>query len=190
MRLLKLIAPGFALATVLAASSAQATDVRQMNLEQLVNASETIMLGTIVGIEGTTVEVGGGTLPAVAYKVRVEEAFKGEFSEVKGVKVAEFKMVGSLKDALAGRHPIVDFPVLKTGNEYLLMVAPAGPTGLTSTMGLGQGLFNVTGSGASRVLLNGSNNVGLFNGMNVPYSGGGIGYLELAEMIRVIVGGN
>lgn len=190
MRVMKLASLGFALATVLAASPAQATDVRQMNLEQLVNASETVMLGTIVSIEGTTVQAGGGTLPAVSYKVRVEEAFKGDFAEVKGVKIAEFKMVGSLKDALAGRHPIVDFPVLKTGTEYLLMVAPAGPTGLTSTMGLGQGLFNVTGNGASRVLLNGANNVGLFNGMNVPYSGGGIGYAELSELIRGIVGGN
>jgi hypothetical protein len=162
----------------------------QMNLEQLVTQSERVFVGQVIDISETRVAAGGGELPAVTYRLRVSEAFKGDYQTVKGEQIAEVMMVGRLKDVLNGRHPITDFPVLKEGQEYLLFIARPGPTGLTSPMGFGQGAFNLTGADADRVALNLVNNAGLFSGMNVPNANGGaIRYSELAEMIRNIAEG-
>ncbi len=177
-------------AALLAFSSANAAITLQMNLEQLVTQSERVFVGEVIGISETRVSAGGGELPAVTYRIRVSETFKGSFETVKDETFTEVTMVGSLKDVIAGRHPITDFPVLREGTEYLLFVAQPGPTGLTATMGLGQGCFNFDGADADRVALNLVNNAGLFNGMSVPYaSNEPILYSELATLIHDIVGG-
>ena len=121
----------FAIA-LLAVTSAHSAITAQMNLEQLVMQSERVFVGQVIDISETRVEAGGGELPAVTYRLRVSEAFKGDYETIKGEQIAEVMMVGRLKDVLKGRHPITDFPVLKEGQEYLLFIAQAGPTGLTS----------------------------------------------------------
>lgn len=179
----------FALA-LLMLSSANATVTVQMNLEELVTQSERVFVGQVVDISESRVAFGGGELPAVTYRIRISEAFKGNYETVKGEQFTDVTMVGSLKDVMAGRHPITDFPVLSQGTEYLLFVAQSGPTGLTATMGLGQGCFNLNGSEDDRIALNFVNNTGLFNGMSVPYlSGVPIRYSKLAGLIHDIVGG-
>lgn len=179
----------FALA-LLTFSSANAAITLQMNLEQMVTQSERVFVGEVVSISETRVTAGGGELPAVTYRIRVSEAFKGDYETVKDEQFTEVTMVGSLKDIMAGTHPITDFPVLSQGTEYLLFVAQPGPTGLTSTMGLGQGCFNLSGTDADRIALNQVNNSGLFSGMSVPFaSDEPIRYSELADLITNIVGG-
>jgi len=172
---------------LLAVTAAHASMTAQMNLEQLVTKSERVFVGQVIDISETRVSAGGGELPAVVYRLRVSEAFKGNFETVKGEQVAEVMMVGRLKDILNGRHPITDFPVLAQGQEYLLFIAQPGPTGLTSPMGFGQGAFNLTGADTDRVAMNLVNNAGLFAGMQAPGHGfGPVRYSELAEMIRDI----
>ncbi|MDJ0908082.1 MAG: hypothetical protein QNI99_02745 [Woeseiaceae bacterium] len=179
----------FALA-LLTFSSANAAITLQMNLEQMVTYSERVFVGEVVEISETRVAAGGGELPAVTYRIRVTDTFKGDYETVKDEQFTEVTMVGSLKDVMAGRHPITDFPVLSVGTEYLLFVAEPGPTGLTATMGLGQGCFHLNGTDADRVAMNLVNNAGLFNGMTVPFSQGEpILYSELADLINDIVGG-
>ena len=170
--------------------SAHGAMVAQMNLEQMVTQSERIFLGTVIDVSEIRVSVGGGELPAVTYKIRVNDDFKGEFETVKGVKIAEVTMIGSLKNLADGHHPIAGFPMLKVGEEYLLMVAEPGPTGLTSTMGLGQGCFSFLGKGDDKLAINGANNVGLFRGMPqaVP-DGKPVPYTDLSNMIDDIAGG-
>ena len=179
----------FALA-FLTLSSANAAITLQMNLEQMVTHSERVFVGEVVDISETRVSAGGGELPAVTYRIRVSETFKGEYETVKDEQFTEVTMVGSLKDVMAGHHPITDFPVLSVGTEYLLFVAQPGPSGLTSTMGLGQGCFHLNGTDADRVAMNLVNNAGLFTGMSVPFSPNQtVRYSELADLIHDIVGG-
>jgi hypothetical protein len=160
--------PLLALASLLlAAPLAWGTTVMEMNLASLTERSEKIFRGTVLDVSETSVEAGGGTLQAVKYTIRVDETFKGSFPLVKGESVAEILMVGSLKQYHAGQPPIAGFPLLDIGSDYLLMVAPPGPVGLTTTMGLGQGAFAVYADPATRELmaLNGFNNASLFKGM-------------------------
>ena len=178
-------------AAAVAATPVYAAMVTQMNLEGLVNSSERVFVGEVVSITESRVTAGGGELPAVTYKFKVSESFKGEYTTIKGVRIAEVKMIGRLKDVMAGRHPIAGFPVLQSGEEYLLMVAPASPrTGLTAFMGLGQGCFHVTGKEDSKIAVNAANNAGLFNNMSTSLTGSdAISYARLSALIRTIVGG-
>ncbi|MEL7312330.1 MAG: hypothetical protein AAFN07_12510 [Pseudomonadota bacterium] len=191
MRALRRIATVVALALgVFGASALQASTVAQMNLEQMVTNSERVFVGTIIDVTESRRAVGGGEVPAITYKIRVSDTFKGEFQEIKGELYTEVTMLGSLKHLAAGRHPITDFPMLAVGGEYLLMVAPAGPIGLTATMGLGQGCFTLSGDETDKVALNGANNIGLFAGMQVGFTGGEpISYGALSDLINNIVGG-
>ena len=176
--------------TVLGGPPLYAAIAAQMNLEQLVSGADRVFTGRVVGMSESRVQTGGGELPAVTYRLQVDDTFKGQFEEIKGVKFAEVTMLGSIKHVKSGRHPIADFPLLREGNEYLLMIAPAGPSGLTATMGLGQGCFVVSRGPDGKAALNGANNVGLFAGMNVRLQDGTAApYDELASTIRGIVGG-
>ncbi len=174
----------------LCTSTAHAAITAQMNLEQLVTQSERVFVGRVVSITESQVTMGGGELPAVTYRLAVSETFKGEYEEIKGERFTDVTMIGTLKHVLTGTHPITDFPVLAEGTEYLLFIAPAGPTGMTATMGLGQGCFHVSGSDDDKVALNLANNSGLFSGMNVGFADGeAVPYNALADMIRSIAGG-
>ena len=175
---------------VLGASTLNAAIVAQMNLEEMVARADRVFTGEVLGVSEGRVAAGGGEVPTVTYRLKVIEAFKGEFDNSKGESIAEVTMVGTLKQILSGRHPITDFPILVQGGEYLLLVAPAGPTGLTTTMGLGQGAFAVTNAGNVKQALNGASNVGLFDGMDTRMQGGvPADYNELAREIRGLVGG-
>ena len=191
MRMLKrsavLISLLFAGLTV---SAANATTTVQMNLAQLVDNSERIFVGTVVQVTESRKAIGGGEVPAVTYRLKVGDTFKGTYEEIKGEKFADVTMIGTLKDVASGTHPIIDFPLLSVGTEYLLMVAPAGPIGLTTTMGLGQGCFDVNGTESDKVLINGAYNRGLFANMNVGIADGQpISYGVLSSMITELVGG-
>ncbi len=175
---------------LLCASAVNAAITAQMNLEQLVTQSERVFVGRVISISESRVAMGGGELPAVTYRLAVSDTFKGDFEEIKGERFTEVTTIGSLKQVLTGNHPIADFPVLEKGTEYLLFIAPEGPTGMTATMGLGQGCFHIPGSDDAKVALNLANNTGLFSGMNTGFADGeAVPYADLAEMIQNIVGG-
>lgn len=191
MRALRFIAAFIAVSfAALTASTVNAATAMQMNLAQMINGSDKVFVGTVIDVTESRVQGGGGELPAITYKFQVDDTFKGDFEEIKGVKYTEVTMIGRIKNIKERKHPITDFPLLYEGEQYLLVVAPAGPIGLTTTMGLGQGSFTLTGGSDSKVALNGANNVGLFSGMNVGFPDGvAISYNDLAALIRDIVGG-
>ena len=175
---------------MLGGNTLHAAIAAQMNLEQLVTEADRVFLGTVIDMSESRVEFGGGQLPAVTYRLQVNDTFKGRFEEIKGKKFTEVTMLGSIKHVKSGSHPISDFPLLREGTVYRLMIAPAGPTGLTAPMGLGQGCFVVSGEAGGKAAMNGAHNAGLFAGMNVSTSdGAAVPYDELAAAIRGIVGG-
>jgi hypothetical protein len=145
-----------------------------------------IVRGSIIEVSQTQVAVGGGELPALHYKVEVDEAFKGNVPYVKGVPIAEFKVIGTLKKLEANEPVIAGWPELRVGQDYLLFVAPPGPTGLTVTMGVGQGCFAISSSTRGETAVNGAGNVGLFEGMaaNGMPRRGPVAYRDLAERVR------
>ena len=181
MRRIRLSTVSLALALATFASAPlQATTVLQMNLDQLTDGAQTIVRGAVVEVKETTVQAGGGQLPALRYRVEVSEVFKGDVPVVKEIQMLEFMMMGKTKAALPG------LPVLSAGNEYLLFVAPAGPVGLTSTMGLSQGYFSFVKSTDAEMIVNGADNVGLFRDMDsaaLP-SKGPVAYSDVARLIR------
>ncbi|MEO0574001.1 MAG: hypothetical protein AAF004_00970 [Pseudomonadota bacterium] len=191
MRLRNRIAAFVSLAlAVFSVSSLNASTTLQMNLAQMVTNSDRVFVGTVVQITESTKQVGGGQIPAVTYRLKVGDAFKGTYDEIKGEKYADVTMIGSLKILASGHHPITDFPMMSVGNEYLLMVAPDGPVGLTTTMGLGQGCFSISDGVSDKVALNGANNVGLFSNMNLGFADGvAVSYSELSSLISDLVGG-
>ena len=188
MRLLKLMRMLLPLALLLGLSSQLiATTVLEMNLAALTEGADMIFRGTVLDVSETSVQAGGGTIKAIKYTIVVDEAFKGEFPLVKEQKIAEIKMVGSLKQYHKGVRPIPGFPLLKIGSDYLLMVAPAGPVGLTSTMGLGQGAFSIIHDPNTKeeMALNDFNNASLFKGMaGLPQEPGAVTYTVLVEAIN------
>lgn len=177
-----------------------ATNVLQMNLQEMVDRSERIFRGTVLDAREGTVTAGGGELPIVTYRIRVDEALKGTFEEVKGMQIAEVKMLGKLKpssstSAVKAVSAIPDLPRLEVGKEYLLLTTPRSAIGLSTTVGLGQGLFTISGKEGQEVAVNANHNYGLFLDMPGGPTTGGPGepgralpYENLATIIRDLAG--
>lgn len=201
MHRVKSFATLMAAATLAVCLPLSAATVVQLNLEQMVDRSDKIFRGTVLDAREGTVDAGGGKLPVVTYRIRVDEELKGTFQEVKGVRIAEIRMLGKLKPAAPSNgvvaiSPLSDLPRLQVGQDYLLLVTPQSSIGLSSTVGLGQGRFELKGKPGQEVAVNENQNRGLFRGMGptgpgggaVPQGGGPLPYSALASLIRNIVG--
>lgn len=174
-----------------------ATTVLQMNLEQMVDRADKIFRGTVMDIREGTIQVGGGELPVVTYRLRVDESFKGTFTEVKGIRVAEVKMLGKLKpqstSPVRSGSIIPELPRLQVGQDYLLLTTAPSAVGLSTTIGLGQGRFELQGKPGQEVAVNDNRNLGLFRDMDTgdaksaAQPEGPVPYATLATIIRDIV---
>lgn len=175
------------------ATTAGATTLLQMNLEQLTGRAARIFRGTVLSVQHGSLNVGGGTLPTVTYRIRVDEAFKGDFPPIKGdLRVVEIRMVTELKSSSGGAARRVsllrDLPQLEVGRNYLLFATQPSSAGLSTTVGFGQGTFNIQGVGKDETAVNQVQNLELFRG--TPTGGasrGPVQYAELASRIRALV---
>jgi hypothetical protein len=201
-----LFALGVFIAAIGVSTNTYATSVMQMNLTQLCDRAEQIFSGTVMAISADSVSAGGGEIPVLRYRVRVDDIFKGQFPEEKGMRYAEFTMIGTLQQLKS--RPDNLLPTLQQGKQYLLMLAPTGPVGITSTVGLIQGTFSLAINSEKQMMaVNGANNVGLFAGMNAAnnnstlaranaasnltnHERGAVPYSALAELIRHAVEAN
>lgn len=170
--------------------AAWATTVRQMNLNVLTDNSELIFRGTVLSVRPGTVKVGGSELPTTTYTFEVSETFKGDVTAEKDQRrYVAITMVGSVKGPEQNGDVMRfdrfrDVPRLEKGAEYLLFTTAQSQYGLSVTVGLAQGCFDITGGMA----LNRAGNQGLFSG--TAYGGpanGPIAYNELADRIRATV---
>lgn len=180
---------------LLAGQAMEAATVRQFNLEQMVDRADRIFRGTVLEAKEGTVQAGGGELPIVTYRIRVDEALKGEFQELKGQTIAEVRMIGKLDSSrAAAQRRLSTMPVLlrlEVGQDYLLLTTPPSAIGLSTTVGVGQGSFRLFGKPGQETAVNAYNNQGLFTGMSraaagIP-SGGPVPYPVLADLIRGLV---
>lgn len=183
---------GLCLLFLAASSAVWATAVRHMNLDALTQNSEHIFRGMLITVQPGTVTLGGSEIPTTTYTFEVSEFFKGgPTAEKDGRQYLAITMVGSVKGAEQSANNITrfdrfrDVPRLAQGEQYLLFTTPASLYGLSVTVGLAQGCFDISGGMA----LNRAGNLGLFSG--TAYAGpasGPIEYDELASRIRAAVG--
>ncbi len=178
------------LGAVLAVPQAPATTLLHFDLAELTQRADKIFRGTVVDVEQGAVEAGGGTIPVVSYRLKVEEMLKGDADLVKGeVSVVEIRMVGSIKaqgpdeNGLVKFSPWYDVPRLEMGSDYLLFTTPPSPIGLSTTVGLGQGAFTVFSMNKEDFAVNLYGNLGLGVG-----DGGPVAYSELTAKILALLG--
>lgn len=166
--------------------AADASNVRYMNLRDLVARADRIVRGTVLASEEGTVEAGGGAIPIVRYRIRIEEAFKGSAGAGQTIDV---KLLGRFKQMPSGslrRGPVFgDLPQFKVGGDYLFVLTRPSAIGLSTTVGLGQGLFQVRGRRGAELAVNEAHNLGLFSGVAAgSQPSGPVAYAELAKHIR------
>jgi hypothetical protein len=170
--------------------TAEASNVIHMTLRDLVVRGDRIVRGTVVAADEGTVSAGGGNIPIVTYRIRVDEALKGS---VAGGDVIEVRMLGSTKQASSGslRRATVlrDLPRFAVGRNYLFVLTRPSRIGLSTTVGLGQGLFELRGRPGQELAVNEANNMGLLSGVQgAPASPGPVAYASLVKEIRTLVG--
>jgi hypothetical protein len=193
---------------LISASVLSAATVMQMNLAEMVQRADRIYRGTVVSATTGSIAVGGGQLPVVTYRLRVEEIFRGEFEEVKGVRLAEIRMVGKFAPVRQGSQrwssPLPRMPEMAVGGTYLVFTTQPSEVGLSTTVGLGQGCFRIAGTGKDETAVNQVDNSGLFRDMAPPAStqpntlqssirtsaatSGPLAYAELSSRIQALVG--
>jgi hypothetical protein len=204
--------PGVWLPTIagvlVTASVLSAATVMQMNLAEMVQRADRIYRGTVVSATAGSLAVGGGQLPVVSYRLRVEEVFRGSFEEVKGVRFAEIRMLGKFAPVRHGSlrwsSPLPKMPDMNVGGTYLVLTTQPSEVGLSTTVGLGQGCFRIAGVGKDETAVNELDNSGLFRDMVPPASirtntlrrsiptsaapSGPLAYTELSSRINALVG--
>jgi hypothetical protein len=182
-----------AAALVLTASPGGAALLKPMNLEELTRKADRIFSGTVTAVEKGRVAVGGGTLPMVTYRIAVDRALAG-VPETGTSQVIEVRMMGDLEEVRRDdrlRLPRTPpRPQIEAGQRYLLFVTAPGRAGLSTTVGIGQGCFRLSGDAGEEDAVNQFDNVGLFRGMT-DAGGPGRGplkYARLAERVRALRG--
>ena len=161
---------------------ASAAIVMKMGLGDLVGNADKVFRGTVLTKEPGTVSLGGSEFSTVVYTVKVDDALKGDF----GAKpMVTLTMLGNLKqDVSTGnikRVTRLDMnPDLAVGSDYVLFTTAASSAGLSTTVGLGQGLFRIFANADGRdMTANMLNNQGLFNGP--------VKYSELSSAVSALV---
>ncbi len=191
-----------AAAAMLSPSTLRADSLPPMNLRDMCLRADKIFRGVVIAAIPGTVQVGGGELPVVTYRIRVDEAFKGDFQTVKGVRFTEVRMLGTPARKNGDRSPTIRFslemPRLEVKQTYLLLTTRASAIGMSSPVGLGQGCFRITGQRNGEEAANSFGNKMLFRGVeqatatrqtNVAKeeARGPLKYSHLAEQIRNLV---
>lgn len=171
MRLRKMLATsavGAVFATL--AMTASAVMVLKMGMADLVGNADKVFRGTVLDLQPSTVMAGGSEFPTVIYTIRVDDPIKGDFGTGKDAQVIEVQMIGNIKQtAQTGdvqKLTTLDInPNLSIGQTYVLFTSQPSAIGLSTTIGLSQGLFRVFNSAQGREMAaNGLDNAGLFDG--------------------------
>lgn len=170
--------------------AAGASNVLHMTLRDLVARADQIVRGTVLDANEGTIVVGGGNLPIVTYRIRVDEPLKTSAS---AGDVIEVRLLGSAKQITVGAdrraNMLRDLPKFTVGRDYLFVLTRPSEIGLSTTVGLGQGLFQLRGRPGQETAVNEANNLGLFNGIDTaPQTSGPVAYATLVKEIKTLLG--
>ena len=178
-----------ALCALVPFTQAGATMLMHFDLAALTDRADRIFRGTVIDVEQSSIEAGGGELPMVIYRLRVEESLKGDADVVKGDEAyVEIRMVGSIKDEKPQGDVVRfdmfrDVPRLTMGHDYLLFTTKPSAIGLSTAVGLGQGAFAVYSQNKKDWAVNEFDNAGLGMG-----GSGAVAYADLVAAIKAEMG--
>jgi len=110
---------------------ADATTVKQFDLPRMTSSAARVFRGTVTDVRAGTKKVGGGEIATTIYRIKVTEAFKGEFATFKNITYADVEMLGSIKaekPVKGVQHFSIfrDMPKLERGQDYLMTARAKG----------------------------------------------------------------
>ena len=149
--------------------AAEAATIRPTNLVTLLQESEAILLGSVSDVTDGIGEYG---LPYTEISVGVEESIRGNVSGTYTFRQIGLKVVRPTSDDAQTMMPAPEgMPKYDVGQRVLIFVGPqATMTGLRTTVGLGEGKFDVGGGRAENEFSNAGtfDNVSLEPGLATP----------------------
>lgn len=164
------------------ASSLQATMVLKMGLGEMCDRAGNIFRGTVVSVTPGSISVGGEELQTMDYQIAVTDPIKGNFDSKDGESVTTVRMLAPIKNQTDGDvvrfSKLPDLPRLEVGGDYLLLATTPTVSGLSTTVGLGQGCFSIDKK--SEMTANEIGNHGLYDGP--------VAYQTIADDIRAALG--
>jgi hypothetical protein len=137
-----------------------AASVEHLTLTEIVDRADRIVRGTVIAADEGRIAAGGGLLPVVVYRIQVAEVVKGSING----NVLEIRLLSPGKGATARSREASlfrDLPEFRVGQEYLLALTRPSAIGLSTTVGLGQGAFELRGAAGREEAVNQWNNLGL-----------------------------
>lgn len=155
--------------------------VKKMSLSEMVGNADKVFRATVLSKEPSSLQAGGGELSTIVYTLRIDDPIKGDFGSGKEAQVLQLTMLGNMKSSLVVGNQkrltnLTVNPDLQIGSEYVLFTTARSSVGLSTTVGLEQGLFRLSNDNNGRdMVVNGLNNQGIFSGP--------IGYDELKTAI-------
>jgi len=128
----------------LLAPTASASSVLPINLVDIADESALIFHGRCIAATHTTVpdKTGRIDIPATSYTFELIDGLKGTASETKTVVI---KQLGRFQDGrqFFATPEMLSLPEYELGETYLLFINKNGVTGLTSPVGMPQGVFKI-----------------------------------------------
>lgn len=165
--------------TVFAVSPTFAARLELLNLVDLTQTSHRIFEGRCIKVEHTSVKSRGGGLwiPAVRYTFEILDGIKGVSSPTIQIQQLGHALDG--KDFFL-KPESLGLPTFNAGQTYLLFMNENGSTGLTSPIGMVQGVFDV----AKGLAKNQLGNAHILFGMEEALKTSGYGSLWVRGQIR------
>ncbi len=120
---------------LLVAATAPAATLVQLSMDQMTQNSTAIVRARIVGSTASLSTTPAGSVIYTHYRMLVSEVWKG-------TAPADFVLPGG--DIGTQKQSFPGVPDLKVGNEYVLFLWTSPSTGIVHTIGLTQGIFDVT----------------------------------------------
>ena len=149
---------------VLSSGTAWAIQSIKMNLEKMAKQAGRIVEGTVLSVsEGSVPSPGGRSIPVMEYTFSVSQSLKGKADATVVVRQIKLPGVSSIMASGSGSG----LPAYKVGEHLILFLTHESVLGLSSPVGLMQGVFQVQKDkeGRKEGVINGTNNAGLFDGM-------------------------
>lgn len=154
----------------MASWSTHAALVKKMSLSEMVGNADKVFRATVLSKEPGSVQAGGGELSTIIYTLRIDDAIKGDFGSGKEAQVLQLTMLGSMKSShvVGNQKRLTNLqinPDLQLGSDYVLFTTARSAAGLSTTVGLDQGLFRLSNDNSGRdMVVNGLDNKGIFSG--------------------------
>jgi hypothetical protein len=127
--------PVLAFALTAAPSLIQAATLQQLSMDQMTDLATSVVRARVTGVSAAVTTASGTPTIYTHYRLDISEVWKGN-------PVSEVTMPGG---TVNGQHQ--DFPgvpELKIGGEYVLFLWKSPTTGTIHTLGLTQGIFEVS----------------------------------------------